>query len=278
MSNGRDSRAFRLKCAKCGGVILCSESIVETGGACADCGQAIVIEAYPPLLKVAEERAAARAAEKQRRDEERRVQREAEERQREEERAHQREEARKQREKENEKSREEARLRKESLQRWEEEQRQKDAERREREEREARVGGLLQATEPVRGVPAYKALETTSTLLDIFGAVYVIVAIALVLVAVNGKDASVTVPCIAGALIAVVVAIVVWGLAQLLRAIRDMAMNSWKQVILLQDVEKQGREGTKGPRDRGAKGPDRGTEGPSDQEGAGGAGAETAAE
>jgi len=125
MAESREPRVFRLKCAKCGGIVVCPETIVETGGACADCGQAIVIEAYPPLLKVAEERAAARAAEKQRRDEERRVQREGLRRDRKEVAERQREEKRERRE-------QQARVRLEELQRAEHERAEQGARGRER--------------------------------------------------------------------------------------------------------------------------------------------------
>ena len=49
MSESRKPRVFRLKCAKCGEIMVCPETIVETGGACADCGHPIRIDAYEPL-------------------------------------------------------------------------------------------------------------------------------------------------------------------------------------------------------------------------------------
>ncbi len=245
MAESREPRVFRLKCAKCGGIVVCPETIVETGGACADCGQAIVIEAYPPLRKLAEEREAARAAERQRRDEERRAQREAEERRQQEERTRQREESRQRGEEALQKSQRKAQEREEELRRW-----------RERQEEEARTAALWQARATVSSVPTYDALRATSSALFGFGCVYAViggVALLLAFVVPTVSDSSprgalaVALPLVGAALGAAVVALLLFGMAQLLAAIRDMAMNSWKQVILLQDVEKHvGQAGASG--------------------------------
>ena len=241
MAESREPRVFRLKCAKCGGIVVCPETIVETGGACADCGQAIVIAAYPPLRKLAEERAAARAAEKQRRDEERRAQREAEERQR----ARQREEAR-------QRSEEEERQKEEQKRRWLADVRRKDQERTAQQDQEAREAGLSQATAAVRAVPMYTGLKAASWTFAWLG--WVVIGLSalvacLAVVAMFTKLMSLVVGFVVfgSAIVGEIAAEVLFALSHGLAAIRDMTINSWKQVILLQEMEKRaGRRGATG--------------------------------
>lgn len=228
MPEKSEPRVFRLKCAKCGGVVVCPESIVETGGACSDCGHPIQIEAYEALRKLRDEHEAARIAEKQHQEEERRAQKAAAERQREEERERVRVEA--------------ARTQQRDL--WEKQLRQEElarqgTQRRLHEEQLRGDAARSQATAAVPDVPKYAALEVTSTLLSAFAWVYAIisgVAMLFGIIGILSGQLAVTVPLLGGVMVGFLAALLLFGLAQLLAAIRDMAMNSWKQVILLQDV------------------------------------------
>jgi hypothetical protein len=83
MPEKRETRVFRLKCAKCGGAVVCPESVVETGAACAACGHPVQVAAYEALRKVLAEHEAARNAEAQRQEAEHRAQEAAAARQRE---------------------------------------------------------------------------------------------------------------------------------------------------------------------------------------------------
>ena len=77
---------FKLKCAYCQALILCDDTIIDTGGACPECGQNIDVLSYERLRKVAEDRAAAARAEKERQAEAKRAEKEARRNERDEER------------------------------------------------------------------------------------------------------------------------------------------------------------------------------------------------
>jgi hypothetical protein len=88
-------------------------------------------------------------------------------------------------------------------------------------------------------VPTYTALEILSKLVRGFAWFYIIVAGAAVLIGLVlvVREGFVAVPVpFAVAIGGGMIALMLFGSAELLAAIRDIAMNSWKQVGLLQGV------------------------------------------
>jgi cytochrome b subunit of formate dehydrogenase len=126
--------------------------------------------------------------------------------------------------------------------------------RRHQEEQLTRDAARSQATAPVPDLPKYTALEVTSTLLRAFAWVYGIISGVALLIGLFGilsEQFAVTILLFGAVMVGFLAALLLFGLAQLLAAIRDRAMNSWKQVILLQDVRERAAAGAHPARQEG---------------------------
>ena len=221
----------------CQALILCDENIVDTGGACPTCGQNIDVLSYERLRKVVEDRATAAGAEKERQAEAKRAEKDAQLDETDEERHRIAEEAlaaKQQRAVHEQQARAKRIMDEESA----------------RQRAQAYMGQRAQSEvlAPVLEIPRYAALDLWSKIVAIAGWVSIGLGALLTVLALLGTSSGLRAPVGSPAGVGVLsffflaapitgclaLGVVLLGWAQLLKAVRDIAINSWRQVGLLQ--------------------------------------------
>ena len=210
-----NNRTLAIKCAKCGLVMQCDESILTIQSECPTCGLKIDPLLYEPLRKLIEERETAeQEAKRAEKEQLRRLKQEEQHA-----RAVEKETAERQ-----------AAMRRREERAWRARQASDERERQRATAAQVQELTVADLLSEVPEQPTYGVLKLMASSAAAAGILSIAVAAILLIAAMVLRT-----PLLAIASPALLLAgIVILAYSELLRAIRNMAINSWKQVVLLQ--------------------------------------------